>query len=498
MAPAVAPKRQRKMLTIAQKVGLLDMLKEGKSYAAVGRHYGINESSVRYKKKEENNIRTTAAISFNKDAKRVVTVRNKTIVRMESEQDDADPRPLTSTFHAEPSPFNASKGWSEKFQKPFGLKSVSLQGEATSADTAGAEAYVNNKFKVIIEEGGYKPEQVFNMDVTGLFWKRMPSRTFIMQDEAKAPGFKAQKDRVTLVMCGNANALPVYWMHNAKAWMTKALNLDWFKQCFIPQVKRYLRGKGLDFKVLLLVDNAGGHADDLSYDGVQIEFLPPNTTSLIQPMDQGIIRAFKALYTRNTLQHLVAAMDSYQDFSLQAYWREDTIASCLQNIQRAIQEMKTETLNACWKKLWPKAVHNPTGCSLDEIHHSAVDAAVNLARQLGGDGQQAANLPVLFAARSATLGRGRQIGGLSWSTDFPPRRVHLFSPLNLRRQCAGPCVRWAVVSMTCTVVRPTAGEFENQETADHSRQSITSSVDIKMSNWTATEIQEMLASPLSL
>lgn len=245
-APAVAPKRQRKMLTIAQKVGLLDMLKEGKSYAAVGRHYGINESSVCYIKKEENNIRTTAAISFNKDAKRVVTVRNKTIVRMESalalwisdsrkknitldtniirtkakqlyetfadsddvhdseEQDDADPRPSTSTFHAEPSPFNASKGWFEKFQKRFGLKNVSLHGEAASADTAGAEAYVNNKFKVIIEEGGYKPEQVFNMDETGLFWKRMPSRTFIMQDEAKAPGFKAQKDRVTLVMCGNA------------------------------------------------------------------------------------------------------------------------------------------------------------------------------------------------------------------------------------------------------------------------------------------------------
>lgn len=161
--------------------------------------------------------------------------------------------------------------------------------------------------------------------------------------------------------------------------MTKVLNLDWFQHCFIPEVKRYLRGKALDFKVLLLVDNTGGHADDLSYDGVQIEFLPPNTTSLIQPMDQGIIRAFKALYTRNTLQHLVEAMDSDQDFSLKAYWREYTIASCLQNIQRAIHEMKIETLNVCWKKLWPEAVHNPTGCSLDEIHHSAVDTAVNLA-----------------------------------------------------------------------------------------------------------------------
>ncbi|KAL2098487.1 hypothetical protein ACEWY4_004967 [Coilia grayii] len=279
------------------------------------------------------------------------------------EQDDAEPRPSTSASNAEPSPFNASKGWFDNFQKRFGLKSVFLHGEAASADTAGAVAYVNNKFKAIIQEGGYKPEQVFNMDETTLFWKRMPSRTSIMQDEAKAPGFKAQKDRVTLVMCGNAagfmikpgliyrsknpralknknkNALPVYWMYNAKAWMTKSVNVDWFKQCFILEVKRYLRGKGLDFKAFLLVDNAGGHADDLSYEGVQIEFLPPNTTSLIQPMDQGIIRAFKALYTRNTLQHLVEAMDSDRNFSLKAYWREYNIASCLQSIQRVIQEI---------------------------------------------------------------------------------------------------------------------------------------------------------------
>lgn len=48
--------------------------------------------------------------------------------------------------------------------------------------------------------------------------------------------------------------------------------------------------------------------------------------------------------------------------------------------------MKTETLNAFWKKLWPEAVQNPTGGSLDEVHHSAVDTAVNLAKQLGGDG----------------------------------------------------------------------------------------------------------------
>ena len=69
--PAVGAEKQKKMLTIAQKVDLLDMLKEGKSYAATSRHYGIKESSVRSTKKEENDIKTTAAINFNKDAKRV-------------------------------------------------------------------------------------------------------------------------------------------------------------------------------------------------------------------------------------------------------------------------------------------------------------------------------------------------------------------------------------------------------------------------------------------
>ncbi|XP_063599692.1 tigger transposable element-derived protein 1-like [Penaeus indicus] len=131
--------------------------------------------------------------------KRVVTARNKTI-----EQEDAKLGSSTSGVHAVPGPFNASKGWFDKFRERFGLKSVSLHGEAASEDTAGAKEYVNNKFKAIIEEGGYKPEQVFSMDEKGIFWKRMPSRTFIMQDEAKALGFKAQKDCVTLAMCGNA------------------------------------------------------------------------------------------------------------------------------------------------------------------------------------------------------------------------------------------------------------------------------------------------------
>ena len=52
-------------MTISEKIKLLDLLKQGQSYAAVARQYGVNESTVRYIKKEEANIRKTYNLSFN-------------------------------------------------------------------------------------------------------------------------------------------------------------------------------------------------------------------------------------------------------------------------------------------------------------------------------------------------------------------------------------------------------------------------------------------------
>ena len=71
-------------------------------------------------------------------------------------------------------------------------------------DTAEAGEYVNSKFKALIKEKGHKPDYILYMDKAGLFWKRMVSRAIIVQDESEAPGSKAQKDRVSMIMCGNA------------------------------------------------------------------------------------------------------------------------------------------------------------------------------------------------------------------------------------------------------------------------------------------------------
>jgi len=70
--------------------------------------------------------------------------------------------------------FKASRGWFEKFKQRTGIHSVVRHGEAASSDKAGTEKFIQD-FSKIIEEGSYVPQQVFNADETGLFWKKMPN-----------------------------------------------------------------------------------------------------------------------------------------------------------------------------------------------------------------------------------------------------------------------------------------------------------------------------------
>ena len=58
--------------------------------------------------------------------------------------------------------------------------------------------------------------------------------------------------------------------------------------------------------IITLWDNATSHAPDLQLSNVCLKFLSADTTSHRQPLDQGIIRAFKARYRRHVLRYLVS------------------------------------------------------------------------------------------------------------------------------------------------------------------------------------------------
>lgn len=98
--------------------------------------------------------------------------------------------------------FRTSKGWLKNFKHCFNLHNVKLQGEAGSSDKEAAEKF-KPQFLKFIEERGYIPQQVFNADELGLFYKWMGQRIYITKTQKDVPVFKAFKDRLTLLSCGN-------------------------------------------------------------------------------------------------------------------------------------------------------------------------------------------------------------------------------------------------------------------------------------------------------
>lgn len=70
--------------------------------------------------------------------------------------------------------FKASTGFQGRFCTRFGIKSLAIFGEKNSSDKAAADEFVE-KFKLITK--GYSKNQLFNADVTGLYFRMLPQRT---------------------------------------------------------------------------------------------------------------------------------------------------------------------------------------------------------------------------------------------------------------------------------------------------------------------------------
>uniref|UniRef100_A0A1X7VAJ2 DDE-1 domain-containing protein n=1 Tax=Amphimedon queenslandica TaxID=400682 RepID=A0A1X7VAJ2_AMPQE len=65
--------------------------------------------------------------------------------------------------------------------------------------------------------------------------------------------------------------------------------------------------------VLLFIDNAGCHLPKFcdKYIKITIAFLPADTTSVLQPLDPGIIKPFKVHYRTSLIRFVLARFDEY-------------------------------------------------------------------------------------------------------------------------------------------------------------------------------------------
>ncbi|XP_049709686.1 tigger transposable element-derived protein 5 [Elephas maximus indicus] len=403
--PRVAVKMAfRKAYSIKDKLQAIERVKGGERQASVCRDFGVPGGTLRGWLKDEPKLRWF----LEQLGGEVGTQRKKMRLANEEEIDravyawflalrqhgvplsgpliQAQAEAFARQIYGPECTFKASHGWFWRWQKRHGISSQRIYGEAEPPPPApgpppapdppvkeeptlrlpgGAGPFsARPPAPLPPANGGYGDEQIYNANVTGLYWKLLP--------EQAAPrgagdlggggcGRRWRGDRVTVLLAANLTGshklkpliigqlpdppslrhhnqdkFPASYRYSPDAWLSRPLLRGWFFEEFVPGVKRYLRRSCLQQKAVLLVAHppspspvartpALGESEETprrarpeppgspeelqTPDGaVRVLFLPRGSgrAQIPAPLEQGVVAAFKQLYKRELLRLAVS------------------------------------------------------------------------------------------------------------------------------------------------------------------------------------------------
>ena len=212
----------------------------------------------------------------------------------------------------------------------------------------------------------YSPNDIYNGDETALFYKSLPHRTYCF-DSDKPAGSAKRKDRLTLLIITNMDGsdhrklsvigksktpcclqkkykmqvkdMSVDWYASKNAWMTGEIHHQ-----IMTKLNNEMRLSNRH--ILYVCDNASSH-QVREYSHIKFLMLPPNATSIMQPLDQGIILSAKRRYKKKLAERYLACVENNKDANsllkaldivqatnmIAASWRE-TSSTIIQNCFR--------------------------------------------------------------------------------------------------------------------------------------------------------------------
>ena len=266
----------------------------------------------------------------------------------------------------------------QSFKNRYNIGASVLSGEGTDVNPETIEDW-KKRLPSIIE--GYELKDVFNADETGLFFRGLPERSLVVKKGERKGGKKA-KERITLLLCCsgtgekfiigksanprcfrgiNVRTLNIRYESNRRAWMTRDIFVAWLKS-LNNKFRRQNR------KILLFVDNCSAHPD-IQLSNIKLKFLPPNTTSKLQPCDVGIIQTLKANYRIQLVNHILWHINDCASASELA--KSVTVLDAMKWVKKAC--MSPRTIEKCFINCGVKSTdENSSDDDSDVVEHLAL------------------------------------------------------------------------------------------------------------------------------
>ncbi|XP_027308718.3 tigger transposable element-derived protein 3 [Anas platyrhynchos] len=351
-----APRKERKELSLTEKVRVLEMLDGPKvSQSELAKRFGVSQPQICRIIKNKERILSEWHHNSNPERKRKregkdVAVEAALLRWVESAR--AAELPVSAPLlqvkaknlaEALGKPgFEPSGNWLARFRLRHNIALEKPPRERGDAEQPGAERWSSAVLPELLRS--YAPSEVYSCGETGVLLQPPLAE----EDEPAGPG-----GRLTLLLCANADGtekaalrvvgqsprprclrgvnlqhMPWSYRASGQALLTAPLFAEWL-QDFNEEMRR--KGKS----VLLLLDRRQAHPY-LELSNVRMVFVPP-AAALAQPLDRGIARDLKGHYRRRLLMRLPAARGSEQPSLLDALhmlvqaWgdvRPGLIASC--------------------------------------------------------------------------------------------------------------------------------------------------------------------------
>ena len=260
--------------------------------------------------------------------------------------------------------FTPTDGWLSRWKVRNNIIFKKEQGEKADADVGAATTWKEDVLTSITTN--FHADDIFNADETGLYYRGYPEKGHCVKGSSLSGGKKA-KDRITVLLCANMSGtekypllvvgkskkprcfpadpkrLPVDYDHSKNAWMTGDMFRRWLQKWDTS-----LRTKKR--KICLLIDNCPAHPADVPLNNIILKFLPPNTTSIMQPMDMGVIKNWKGHYRSLLSSRVVAALDSDPEKNALEVVRKVSLLDVLYLAKQAWDLVSMRTISNCFCK----------------------------------------------------------------------------------------------------------------------------------------------------